>query len=167
MKRKGWLTIHEVAAKFHKHPNTIRRFLREGRIKGKKLKGRSGGEWLVSIQTELKPPAPTGPAALTDPELRQIYHMSRGLTVGVDEALIREMIKRGFFQKSIPEDEFARIEAVAIGVMRDKTRWVHGKSLEEREPELIWHAEPIVSLRSKLIEKYGPGVMRDISRFLA
>lgn len=52
----------------------------------------------------------------------------------VSEALIREMIKCGFFEKGIPEREVECVEAVAWGVMREKNRYLRGRSLQEREP---------------------------------
>src|ERR1700722_7976361 len=100
------LTVQQAAAKFGKHVkkfgkhvNTIRRALRTGALAGRKVSGRSGGEWRVSGKAELKRPEPPkrGAAAMSVRELREAYAFSRFLTVGVSRDMIREMIRHDFF----------------------------------------------------------------------
>jgi helix-turn-helix protein len=141
MKRS--LTVEQAAQKFRLHANTVRRFLRQGRLKGKKISGRSGGEWMILEKAEILPPGPKGPAALSYRELKCIYRFSLSLTRNVDEAHIREMIRRGFFSDSISLHELGIVESVAKDVLR-RSKW------QELDPLLLERAKSIVERGAKV-----------------
>jgi len=44
----GWLTVDEVSTQLKVHPETVRRWLREGRLDGRNFSGRAG--WRVRVK---------------------------------------------------------------------------------------------------------------------
>ena len=44
----GWFTVDEVATKMKVHPETVRKWLREGRLDGRNFGGRTG--WRVRAE---------------------------------------------------------------------------------------------------------------------
>jgi excisionase family DNA binding protein len=55
MRQAKFLSVPEAAAKLQMHPNTIRKMLRAGRLKGERAPGRSGGEWRIHSKTKIAP----------------------------------------------------------------------------------------------------------------
>ena len=53
LKSKDYLTVSEAAKYIGKHPDTVRRWLRDGSIKGKKLKGGKKQDRYVLLRTDV------------------------------------------------------------------------------------------------------------------
>ncbi|HEY7337780.1 MAG TPA: hypothetical protein VH639_23000 [Bryobacteraceae bacterium] len=88
------------------------------------------------------------PTALSNRELKRIYVSSLRLTVDVDSAQIREMIKRGFFSNGIWLDELDLLEAVAKEVVNRRDEM--GRTTLETDPLLWARAKDILDLGAKV-----------------
>ena len=42
MQQDRWLTVNQIAQRLQVHPETVRRWLRDGRLQGRNLGGKSG-----------------------------------------------------------------------------------------------------------------------------
>ena len=142
----------QLAAKFGKRPNTVRRPLREGRIKGIKVQGRSGGEWArAEFRENEASSAHRGQEAMSTRELRTIYRFSRWLTHGVDRRMIREMIRRDFFRNGIYMPELDVVESVAKEIVQRKD--YRGRTTREDDPDLFAKAFQIVKIAANVPSK--------------
>jgi hypothetical protein len=88
------------------------------------------------------------PAALSNRALKKIYVSSLRLTVDVDSAQIREMIKRGFFNNGIWLDELDLLEAVAKETVNSRDE--SGRTTREADPLLWARAKDILDVGARV-----------------
>jgi hypothetical protein len=97
------------AEKLGKHPETIRRMPRTGRLVGEKIgsKGKAGTP-TSSLTTKLP--------ALSRHELKGIAGWGL-FPKGIPDQVVREMLQSGFFRKAIVMYELDRAEAIARQIL--------------------------------------------------
>ena len=93
-------------------------------------------------------PPQKGPSELSNWALKRIYASSLRLTVNVNHAQIREMIRRDFFSNGIWLDELDVLESVAKEIVNHRDE--AGRTMRQIDPVLWRNAKEIVDLGAKV-----------------
>lgn len=128
---------------------TLQRALLDGRLVGEHENGKLWFtvEAVRAFAARRYQPIIT-PAALSNRALKKIYASSSRLKDKVDRAQIREMIKRGFFNKGVWLDELSALESVASEILNSRDN--RGRDMREIDPQLWTNAKEIVDIGAKI-----------------